>query len=198
VANAAGWQHRGQRGNSDRVAPRQDGVPRGLSPWLRVRRGVSQRGPSAQGDLRNARGGRRGQARPRRRGSHRASRADVARLCPRLGRPLFRVRARQRARAHAPRVPEVARHVRAALLRPRAAGARRGSCGRAALRRLADRAAGAQGPLSDRSVANALTPLRAVLGAAVADGLLAQTRSRAWCCRGVAAGARTSSRSGVS
>jgi Phage integrase SAM-like domain len=57
---------------------------------------------------------------------------------------------------------------------------------------------GRKGRLSDRSVANALTPLRAVLGAAVADGLLAQTRSRAWCCRGVAAGARTSSRSGVS
>jgi integrase len=33
---------------------------------------------------------------------------------------------------------------------------------------------GRKGRLSDRSVANALTPLRAVLGAAVADGLLAQ------------------------
>ena len=48
VANAAGWQHRGQRGNSEHVAPGADWCAGHLSAWFEVRGCRSRRGSSAQ------------------------------------------------------------------------------------------------------------------------------------------------------
>jgi len=54
------------------------------------------------------------------------------------------------------------------------------------------------GRLCDRSVTNALTPLRTTLDAAVAEGMLDDNPLTASCCRAAAAAARGSSRSDAS
>src|SRR3954469_17053692 len=48
VANAAGWQQRGQRGNNEQVAPRADRGAGHLPAWFEERGGLPRRGSSTQ------------------------------------------------------------------------------------------------------------------------------------------------------
>src|SRR5215211_2416738 len=82
VAKAAGWQHRGQRGNGEQVAPRADGCAGHLPSWFQVRGGLPRRGSSAQAVRRHAGRGSGDQAGARRRGAGTAPRPNAARVQP--------------------------------------------------------------------------------------------------------------------
>jgi hypothetical protein len=173
-ANALGWQQSWQQGNSDALPlqrTRFAGVYRRGSRFVVVYR---SRGPSTQAGSGDARRGQGDQARPSRVGACRAARADASCVRSRLARSLRRLGPRRGARERAPRVPPLVGDVPPELLRPRAHVR---DLDRAAVQGFVDwltSQPGRNGRLYDRSVANALTPLRAVLDAAVAEGLLEQ------------------------
>jgi hypothetical protein len=175
----SGWQHSGQRGNTDDVAIGTNRGSGGLSPRHALRRGLPQRQPATQADRGDDHRGARDQARPRRGSARSSPRADAARLRGRMGRSLRRHRARRRAREHPPRIPAAARAFALAYFDR---GVHVRDLDRAALQRFTDwptSRPGRNGRLCDRSIANALTPLRMALDAAVAECLLEQNPAAA-------------------
>ena len=102
AANVAGWQQRGQRGNSEQVAPRADGCAGRLPAWVEVRGGLSRRAVVSAsstparwprlGPSRSSATARRGHCAAARRCTGSASRGLIA--TPAAGTTLARVHAR--------------------------------------------------------------------------------------------------------
>jgi integrase len=172
LSNARRWQHRGQRGNSEQVAPRADRCAGHLSAWFEVRLVYRTRGRQRKqyaGTLAEARAikvERDGEARAERRGPtlHAYTLGWLERYSG-SGHDSLRENTRREYRRLLVNfaLTYFDREVRVRDL------------DRAALQSFVDwltSRPGRRGRLGDRSIANALTPLRVALDAAVAEGLL--------------------------
>ncbi|MGH8733822.1 MAG: phage integrase SAM-like domain-containing protein [Burkholderiales bacterium] len=172
MANAQRWQQRGQRGNSEQVAPGADGCAGDLPAGFEVRGGLPRRGSPAQAVRAHAGRGRAiklerdGEARALRRGptlhafslswldryagtGHDSVRANTRREYRRLLVNFALTYFDREVRVRDVDDASVQQFVDWLTTRP-----------------------GRDGRLCDRSIANTLTPLRLALDAAVAEGLL--------------------------
>ena len=170
MAKPRGWQHGWQRGNSDPVATKTDDVPRRVQARFALRRGLSpgrrqhKEAAATFAEAREIKLARDAQARAERRGPtlHDYTLRWLDRYAG-SGRDSLRDGTRR----------EYRRLLNTFALRYFADDLRLRDLDTASVQRFVDwltALPGRKGRLSDRSVANALTPLRVALDAAVADG----------------------------
>jgi hypothetical protein len=174
LANVQRWQHGWQRGNTDGVATRADRRAGRLPAWVEVRRGLPRRRPAAQAGGGDARGGARDQAGAGCGGAGGAAGPTLHAFA--LGwLDRYAGSGRDSVRENTRR--EYRRLLATFALRYFDRELRLRDLDRAAVQGFVDwltSQPGRTGRLCDRSVANALTPVRAALDAAVAAGVLEQ------------------------